>query len=496
MGLVIRNGASDEGVGGRLCQFTDLIHWIVPHFPLTIVEHHHHNQLDLFPDFDRVRPRFQVFRFADSGAHQAQWIRPAPPVAQCYASYSRAPNTYADRVKLPRLHWATVLRGFAALAVALGAHLIGGVWFFPDLFAYATGLGADFADVGPRPSWVNLVEIVHWDAVGVSLFFLISGLVVPRALPYLSRRGVVIGRAMRILPTYAAGYLIVSAVTLANSGLTGSGSPYVWPQALAGTIPGLGTLLEIRSVPNNEWTLVVELAFYTICVLLYRRLLNDWWVGPAVALGSVALFHGASAAVSAEIAPQLVHGILILITRATPFLPVIMIGVALTASQWHKWRRWQLPVVIVFLSAAFMYTSSQPGVIFQMNENLGYRVTYLVVIAAFLVITKMNSQWRSTPVLDFLADISYSLYVTHLIIGTTIVFVALQLGVPALLATLAALAVTLAVAWVLHFSVERPSHRLGRKWSRALSRNTPVQLPAESNQQSDVPAAPGPAADA
>ena len=39
-----------------MCQFTNLIHWMVLHTPLTLVEHHHHDGLDLFPDFNRQIP--------------------------------------------------------------------------------------------------------------------------------------------------------------------------------------------------------------------------------------------------------------------------------------------------------------------------------------------------------------------------------------------------------------------------------------------------------
>jgi peptidoglycan/LPS O-acetylase OafA/YrhL len=76
--------------------------------------------------------------------------------------------------------------------------------------------------------------------VGVSLFFLLSGLVVPRGLASLSRSGVVVGRAMRILPTYAVGYLIVSAVATLNHTVTPVGASYSWSQILVGTVPGLG----------------------------------------------------------------------------------------------------------------------------------------------------------------------------------------------------------------------------------------------------------------
>lgn len=55
-GLTISNGATGSGVGGGMCQFTNLIHWMVLHSPLTIIEHHHHDGLDLFPDFGRQVP--------------------------------------------------------------------------------------------------------------------------------------------------------------------------------------------------------------------------------------------------------------------------------------------------------------------------------------------------------------------------------------------------------------------------------------------------------
>jgi vancomycin resistance protein VanW len=55
-GLVIRSNGPDSGVGGGMCQFTNLLHWMVLHSDLDIVEHHHHNAYDLFPDYQRAIP--------------------------------------------------------------------------------------------------------------------------------------------------------------------------------------------------------------------------------------------------------------------------------------------------------------------------------------------------------------------------------------------------------------------------------------------------------
>ena len=55
-GVTISNAEAKPGVGGGMCQFTNLIHWMVLHTPLKIIEHHHHDGFDLFPDFNRQVP--------------------------------------------------------------------------------------------------------------------------------------------------------------------------------------------------------------------------------------------------------------------------------------------------------------------------------------------------------------------------------------------------------------------------------------------------------
>lgn len=55
-GLVIHGGRPDKDVGGGMCQLSNLIHWMVLHTPLTVTEYHHHDGVDLFPDFGRKVP--------------------------------------------------------------------------------------------------------------------------------------------------------------------------------------------------------------------------------------------------------------------------------------------------------------------------------------------------------------------------------------------------------------------------------------------------------
>ena len=55
-GVTITNGRVHPGIGGGICQFSNLIHWLILHTDLVIIEHWHHDNMDLFPDFKRQIP--------------------------------------------------------------------------------------------------------------------------------------------------------------------------------------------------------------------------------------------------------------------------------------------------------------------------------------------------------------------------------------------------------------------------------------------------------
>ncbi len=54
-GMKLSNGAAESGVGGGICQLANLVHWLVLHSPLTVVERSEHS-FDPFPDRGRVLP--------------------------------------------------------------------------------------------------------------------------------------------------------------------------------------------------------------------------------------------------------------------------------------------------------------------------------------------------------------------------------------------------------------------------------------------------------
>lgn len=55
LGMELSFGEARAGIGGGICQSSNLMHWLALHSPLTINERHHHS-FDPFPDDGRVLP--------------------------------------------------------------------------------------------------------------------------------------------------------------------------------------------------------------------------------------------------------------------------------------------------------------------------------------------------------------------------------------------------------------------------------------------------------
>lgn len=102
-GLTINNNGPASGIAGGMCQFTNLLHWMVLHSPLEIDEHHHHGEIDLFPDFNRQIPfgtgTSIVYNYLD------------------YRVHNPTENTFQFRISLTEEHLRGELRAVEPLGV-------------------------------------------------------------------------------------------------------------------------------------------------------------------------------------------------------------------------------------------------------------------------------------------------------------------------------------------------------------------------------------------
>jgi len=54
-GMILKSGTVTTGIGGGLCQLSNLVYWLTIHTPLTVTERHRHGY-DVFPDSNRTLP--------------------------------------------------------------------------------------------------------------------------------------------------------------------------------------------------------------------------------------------------------------------------------------------------------------------------------------------------------------------------------------------------------------------------------------------------------
>ena len=80
LGMELSFGEARAGIGGGICQISNLIHWLVIHSPLTVTERYHHS-FDPFPDDGRVLPfgsgatvfyNYRDYQFTNNTEHTFQ----------------------------------------------------------------------------------------------------------------------------------------------------------------------------------------------------------------------------------------------------------------------------------------------------------------------------------------------------------------------------------------------------------------------------------------
>jgi len=80
LGMELSFGKARAGVGGGICQISNLIHWLIIHSPLTVTERYHHS-FDPFPDDGRVLPfgsgatvfyNYRDYQFTNNTEHTFQ----------------------------------------------------------------------------------------------------------------------------------------------------------------------------------------------------------------------------------------------------------------------------------------------------------------------------------------------------------------------------------------------------------------------------------------
>jgi peptidoglycan/LPS O-acetylase OafA/YrhL len=350
---------------------------------------------------------------------------------------------------LKRLYEIDALRGLAALQVVL--------------YHYTSAYGAEFGWPGHAPL-INM----HAPQAGVAVFFVISGFVISMTLERSRTVGdFAVSRFARLFPPFWTCCLLTTALICA----TGF-NPFKlnWPGFLT-TLTMANGLTTLPFIDPSYWTLTRELLFYVMLSTVYfgigKRHVNMsmlvWVIFAALYNILLADNHAYSCSTlrscgallsNSMFAYLFAGGVMIyrlyagdrsIVVYATLLLAVLSSSV----SEWPTHHLQSL-----FIAKSVFYFS-------------------LLSAAAFGLLPLLRSR-----VLVFLGAISYSLYLTHQVIGAYVIQQLLNMGINVNLAIAVTIGLVVLLSTAVCLGIERPAQRRLRNWFKARQARTRL-LPSD-----------------
>ena len=393
-------------------------------------------------------------------------------------------QTAANSDRLPQID---ALRGIAVIMV---------VWF------HAILLVTPEAVQGP---WSLTMNPVDPGRAGVSLFFIVSGFVIPASLSGPRKQGAYKFLVRRFFRLYPAYWLSIP-VGILSMWVLGGGVPA--PSTIVANISMIEHVLGYEYILGVYWTLETELLFYAICLLFFLLRIIDrpiafiWLmlVGAALQWGWNRTVDLALAAEqlpvdawtpAMRIAKDLVGRDAVAASIAlNSWLPAhisIMAFGALLRFWYDGKLHGRIHQAIVVLTAAFWIL-----IVWRESAWNWYRglwtwhwarllLSYSLAFSLFIIFIGM-AQFRWRPLI-YVGTISYSLYLFHwpLIVCTKIFMDWMRLPPEfptAELTTALGIAVSFGFSALVYAMLERPAINLGRRLTKSSLRVEKVANPA------------------
>ena len=281
--------------------------------------------------------------------------------------------------------------------------------------------------------------------LGVSLFFIITGYLMPLMLERYSRSGFLVNRVFRIFPVLIISLLLVGLFLYFTQNITFSISSYFHSLTLSyeyyGVIPIIGVL----------WTLVIEVIFYLLMFMIGKitpvKLLSIQMLILTVIIVSIKNLDNYS---------------LMLFATYAKYISMILIGTAIYLAFEDKCdiaRKILYVVSSIILSYIGFY-------IVQINRgdtstynNIG---TFLLATGVFLVIFNLDISIFRSKFVKFLSNLVYPIYLIHVPVGLVSMLYMSGFIDNNYLLLLLPLGVVLGLSYLINIYVELPFIRKGR----------------------------------
>ncbi len=355
-----------------------------------------------------------------------------------------------------RITFVHSLRGIAALLVVI-SHYLGVFWLQPSVAAAL--VNSDVFE-GPVPNLVVQIhrlpylDVAH---VGVALFFLISGFVIPFSLMRLGPWAFLLARMFRLWPTYLMGL----AITLTAISVSGRIWGHTFPYSVSAILSHLFFVHDLFSQPGIDgivWTLEVEIKFYLLCALISSSIVRGSarlavLTGILLLLCSLGIYHFRAGATSVTNALLL----------DCMMLSYMLVGVIVHLCYRHALSLKVAAAICTALIVSFAWQwhmTRYPGPAESGVPN------YLFALSLFVLCLTIDKYIRPSRWLSFLAEISYPLYAVHGVMGYAVLRLLIAIGINGYAAIVAVFGIAVVLAYIGHRLIEQPTMAFGKRLAR------------------------------
>jgi len=317
----------------------------------------------------------------------------------------------------------------------------------------------------PTMGWERFIiaisnDWLNFGKIGVAIFFIVSGFVIPSSLREEKRHPIMaflISRFARLYPAYWLSILfaLFAYATIADT-------PFSISTILA-NFTMLQQFFGIHNIIDVYWTLQIEIIFYGLCVALFaaRALKKDStaeimaWVFLIIAIifSAIRWSSGSKIPVAVPLALFLM------------FMGFICRGVFVDGKMGARPRAARLIVgftVIMPIISLLAY-----------NRDMGfgekwYSYTFSYFFATFFTVTSLKYFRKRLNFLEWCGRVSYSVYLFHYVIILVLVHSLKNSGAQVfspIIFTIIVAGVTLILSWLVYSFVELPFIQLGKRIS-------------------------------
>ncbi|MEU4764200.1 acyltransferase family protein [Actinosynnema sp. NPDC023794] len=332
--------------------------------------------------------------------------------------------------------------------------------------------GVDFIDaLTSDPMHMGLQGIGQ---IAVPFFFLVSGFVVTPIALRQGQRRFGLNRLVRVyIPMTFVVLLTAAVILLGAQTLIGAKEPTItWWTIITNSLVINYLIVPQVVMVGVAWTLVVEVVFYVLLVLLLPVMRRWTWLAIGAQLTFVFVVMMSAREFGASWALFAVN---------VSYLPIPIIGQIIWATTSKRVPLWLGGVYVGIAWSLYVLAEHQKLGRLDTSYNLALAFALLFFMVGYFA----ESRLKERKIWIALSERSYSIYLLHGLVA----FVSLDLmrpAVPLWLAIPLAVALTFGVVEVSYRFVEKPSHALARKLSRKPAPKPEPEPEVESEVESEA----------